>query len=82
MGKEEVFDRIVHERAVELAGEGHRFGDLKRWGLCEEKLNFEYDDICGGYIYTRVFVERDYLWPIPAVEYERNPNLGDRNPGW
>lgn len=80
--KEEVFDRIVHERAVELAGEGHRFGDLKRWGLCEEKLNFEYDDICGGYIYTRVFVERDYLWPIPAVEYERNPNLGDRNPGW
>lgn len=80
--KEEIFDRIVQERAVELAGEGHRFGDLKRWGLCEEKLNFEYDDICGGYIYTRVFVERDYLWPIPAVEFERNSNLGEQNPGW
>lgn len=80
--KEEVFERIVHERAVELANEGHRFGDLKRWGLCEEKLNFKYDDISGKDRYTRVFVERDYLWPIPAVEFERNPQLGTNNPGW
>lgn len=80
--KEEVFNRIVQERAVELAGEGHRFGDLKRWGLTMNKLNFEYDDIRGNYIYTRVFVERDNLWPIPTVEFERNPELGDQNPGW
>lgn len=80
--KEEIFERIVHERAIELACEGHRFGDLKRWGLCEEKLNFKYDDISGKDRYTRVFVERDYLWPIPAVEFERNSELGSNNPGW
>lgn len=80
--KEEVFDRIVQERAVELACEGHRFSDLRRWGMCEEKLNFEYDDIRGNVRYTRVFAERDYLWPVPAVEFERNPNLGEQNPGW
>lgn len=81
--KDEVFKRIVHERAIELACEGHRFSDLKRWRLCEEKLNFTYDDILGKDRYIRVFIERDYLWPIPAVEFERNENLkGQQNPGW
>ncbi len=80
---DEVFQRIVHERAVELAAEGHRFGDLKRWKLCEEKLNFKYDDILGNDRYTRKFVERDYLWPIPLTELERNPDLkSQQNPGW
>lgn len=81
--KEEVFQRIIQERAVELAGEGHRFSDLRRWGIAKEKLNFEYDDIRGNVRYTRVFTDRDYLWPIPAVEIERNANLkGNQNPGW
>lgn len=80
--QEEVFKRIVHERAVELACEGHRFSDLKRWGLAKEKLNYEYDDILGRFIFTRVFTDRDYLFPIPAVEFERNANLGDQNPQW
>lgn len=80
--KEAVFERIVHERAVELACEGHRFGDLKRWKLAEQKLNYEYDDILGNVRFTREFQQRDYLWPIPAVEFERNENLGEQNPGW
>lgn len=80
--KEEVFERIMHERAVELACEGHRFSDLKRWGLAEEKLNFEYDDILGTFRYKRIFKERDNLFPVPAVEFERNANLGNQNPGW
>ena len=33
--KDEVFNRIRHERAVELAGEGHSFSDMKRWKLLE-----------------------------------------------
>lgn len=80
--KEEIFERIVQERAVELACEGHRFSDLRRWGLAMDKLNFEYDDIRGYVRYTHVFKERDYLFPVPAVEFERNTNLGVNNPGW
>lgn len=80
--KEEIFQRIVQERAVELACEGHRFSDLRRWGLAKEKLNFDYDDLWGNIIYTHIFKDRDYLFPIPAVEFERNPNLGNQNPGW
>lgn len=80
--KKEIFERIAHERAIELACEGHRFGDLKRWGLCMEKLNFTYDDLLGKDRYKRIFKERDYLWPIPAVEFERNAQLGENNPGW
>ena len=79
--KEEVFERIVQERAVELACEGHRFSDLRRWGLAMEKLNFEYDDIRGNLRYVRVFKERDYLWPIPASDLLINSNL-TQNPNW
>ncbi|MEO6915335.1 MAG: RagB/SusD family nutrient uptake outer membrane protein [Chitinophagaceae bacterium] len=37
-----------------------------------------------GYIiaYTgRSFAQKNALWPIPQIQYERNPNLG-KNPGW
>ena len=33
--KEEVFERLRHERAIELAAEGHSFSDMKRWKLLE-----------------------------------------------
>ncbi|MDP4208711.1 MAG: RagB/SusD family nutrient uptake outer membrane protein [Bacteroidota bacterium] len=33
------FDRIVHERKVELAFEGHELWDLKRWRLADRVLN-------------------------------------------
>lgn len=81
--KEEVFQRIVHERAVEFAAEGLRYSDLKRWKLCIEKLNFTFYDYLGNARYNNVFVERDYLWPIPLQELERNPDLkAQQNPGW
>lgn len=33
------FDRIVHERRVELAFEGHELWDMKRWRIAHEILN-------------------------------------------
>ncbi len=35
----QMFDRIVHERKIELALEGHRFWDLKRWKMGVDVLN-------------------------------------------
>lgn len=80
--KEHMFDRIMHERAVELAGEGHRFSDLRRWENAEQLLTGKIEKgILGSNLFTRSFTERDYLWPIPAQEIEINPNLS-QNPGW
>ncbi len=33
------FDRVVHERRVELAYEGHHFWDMKRWRLAHTAWN-------------------------------------------
>ena len=78
--KEQIFERIKHERAVELAAEGHSFNDMKRWGLLET-LNGEVKGFTGQFYYNRVVRDRDYLWPIPATEIEINEGL-KQNPNW
>ena len=79
--KEEVFQRIKHERAVELAAEGHSFSDMRRWGLLESLNGRKEKDITGKVRYTRAVSTRDYLWPIPASEIEKNGKL-EQNPSW
>lgn len=79
-GKEDMARRIRRERAFELAGEGQRYWDLKRWGLLEQSVK-NATDIFGDLMYTRTYQERHQLWPIPLVEMERNLNL-TQNPGW
>jgi len=39
LSKEEMFDRIVQERKVELFAEGFRFWDLRRWRMAIEVLH-------------------------------------------
>ena len=82
--KEQMAERIRKERAVEFAGEGLRFSDLRRWGyeIAHKTLNHvDAVNIYGEPIYTHLFTERDMLWPIPGVERERNKEL-TQNPGW
>lgn len=78
------------ERMVELAFEGHRFYDLRRWkegdklkSVIQMKITKNGD---GTYTYNRVNVARQwddkmYLFPIPQSERMKNPNL-TQNPGW
>lgn len=82
--KEQMAERIRKERAVEFAGEGLRFSDLRRWGyeIAHKTLNnVDAVNIYGEPIYTHLFTERDMLWPIPGMERERNKEL-TQNPGW
>ncbi len=71
---EQVMTLIMHERAVELAGEQHRYNDLRRWGLD--------DDI--ALADSKPYADRFKLWPIPLQELETNPeiNQADQNPGY
>lgn len=78
--KDEMAERIRHERACELAGEGQRYWDLRRWGLLEESVK-DARDIFGDLMYTRSYQPRHEVWPIPLVELDRNRNL-TQNQGW
>lgn len=79
-GKDDMTVRIQRERAFELAGEGQRYWDLRRWGLLEKSVK-NATDIFGDLMYTRSYQKRHELWPIPLVEMERNLNL-TQNEGW
>lgn len=82
--KEQMQERIRKERAMEFAGEGLRFSDLRRWGweVASKALKgVDAVNIYGELLYTHKFTERDMLWPIPGVERERNKEL-TQNPGW
>ena len=83
--------RYQKERMVELAFEGHRFWDVRRWkeadkfltSITEMKLTRNAD---GTITYTRKNVARQwsekmYLFPIPQAECIKNPNL-TQNTGW
>ncbi|MFD1771650.1 RagB/SusD family nutrient uptake outer membrane protein [Sphingobacterium suaedae] len=74
--------RISHERKVELAGEGWRYFDLKRWNQLDDlSTNFVEQSIVGDNLVTRGYQTRHILWPIPGEEREINPNL-TQNEGW
>ncbi len=90
--KEGMRDIIRQERMIELALEGHRYWDIRRWKLAGEYFskpirgcNIYRSDVEGFYeienIFYRNFLIKDYLWPISQNELLRNPNLV-QNPGW
>ena len=74
---------IIDERAMELAGEGHRFFDLVRWGLADDYLGATSlhgphpKSLCGGVFQTG---KHELIW-IPNSERDANPNLM-QNPGY
>ncbi|MDE6305494.1 MAG: RagB/SusD family nutrient uptake outer membrane protein [Muribaculaceae bacterium] len=79
-GHDEMAYRIRRERAFELAGEGQRYWDIRRWGILETTVR-NATDIFGDLMYTKSYQKRHELWPIPLVEMERNTAL-TQNPGW
>lgn len=79
-GKDEMTQRIRDERACELAGEGQRYWDIRRWGMLRSTVG-NATDIFGDMMYERTYQERHEIWPIPLVEMDRNRNL-TQNTGW
>jgi len=58
--------RIRHERRIELALEGQRYFDLKRWKL-DRVIMPTIKDPSGAF---RTFPLRDTLWPVPQSEID------------
>jgi len=82
--------KYKNERMVELAFEGHRFWDVRRWEEGEVLSSITRMQITrnsnGTYSYNRVIKERNwedkmYFFPIPDSERRINANLY-QNEGW
>ncbi len=97
MTNDQLMEIIRHERAVELAGEGHRIWDLRRWGLAKAYINgrtvhghkatqnadgtFKYEIVDADGGRTRIYEDRYDYFSIPVSEQSQN-NLCKDNPGW
>jgi hypothetical protein len=85
--------KIIHqERLIEMAFEGQRFWDLRRWKEAQQTLsqpvqgwNYTGKDEENYYqvrvLFNPSFKRRDYLWPIKESEIIINNNLL-QNPDW
>ncbi|RFZ85234.1 RagB/SusD family nutrient uptake outer membrane protein [Mucilaginibacter terrenus] len=84
---------IQQERGIELAFEGSRFWDLRRWKTAPQVLS---QPVYGWDVNQKSFEDynrrvllftqrfegpKDYLWPIKESDLQINPNLV-QNPGW
>jgi len=69
--KDQLRQKIRDERRVELAFEGGRYFDLKRWKISETVIPKIINP--GGV--ARKFDPKHYLWPFPQSEIDINPDL-------
>lgn len=85
---------VRYERRLELAMEGQRFFDLKRWGIAQTVLNAYINGVAGGAEKARrlqlgnaeAVATRHNYYPIPSVQLELS-KVGTesrltQNPGW
>lgn len=95
--KEAFMEYLRHERMVELAGEGFRYWDLRRWKLAVDVIDgssvhgckitktgnnsFTYQQVDADGGSKRIFYERYYKFAIPESERVNNP-LCTNNEGW
>lgn len=95
--RETFMNLLRKERCVELAGEGLRYWDLRRWKLAESVINgqnahgvkitknsdgtFSYEKVDCDGGMTRIFLEKYYYLSLPTSETANN-NLCENNPYW
>jgi starch-binding outer membrane protein, SusD/RagB family len=87
---------VRNERRLELALEGQRFFDLRRWGIAESTLNAFMNGVAGGaeksaarrphLAGAEAFTARHRWFPFPAIQIELSRVGGEdrlkQNPGW
>ncbi len=90
--KDQMREAIRAERRVELAFEGHRFWDVRRWKIAMQTENKQMNGMeitrSGSGVTYRIFPVRKhnfreamYLWAIPQGETAKSPEL-KQNPSW
>jgi hypothetical protein len=80
---------VRYERRLELAMEGHRFFDLRRWGIAEQVINAYLAVEAGRRNFLAAaapYTARYNLYPIPIIQIELSQVEGEnrlqQNTGW
>ncbi len=95
LSQAEMRERIRRERQVELAFEGHRYFDTRRWKIAEQTDGGQFwgmnvdkgTSFTDASFYTRtvfetrLFQKKHYLFPIPQSEIDKDRALV-QNSGW
>jgi len=95
LGSKDAFmGELMRERAVELAFEGLRWHDLRRWNVAgdkqyREKTVIDFDRGANGkpinlrerVVVTRVYEKKHHWLPLPNNQTNLYPGFG-QNPGW
>ena len=97
LSKDQMREKIIHERRIELALENHRFFDARRWKIADVTENIpafglniqagENRDDESFYervrIESRVFTApKHYLVPLSSNEFNKVRTIMVQNPGW
>ena len=83
--KEAALDFVRNERRIELAAEGQRYDDIRRYGsaYCNKVMNGTVYAPNGYEVVNMTWSDRLMLMPIPQGAMDLNPLLrDDQNPGY
>lgn len=79
--KEQLREAIRKERMVELALEGQRYMDIRRWETAPEVMTDIYS-ISNSRIQQRVWNDKLYLMPVPQNQIDLSYGVLEQNPGY
>lgn len=73
LGKDEMREKIRHERRIELAFEGLRYFDLRRWKTIKNVMNNLVEPKLPNY--KPSYEDRFARWPLPQSEIEKSKGV-------
>lgn len=76
LSKEAMREIIRNERRIELAAEGHRWNDIRRWGISSQVMK-DIHSIQGELAQKRRWESKFVRLPYPISAIDRNPKLKD-----
>lgn len=78
LSKDEMRDAIRHERRIELAFEGFRYDDGKRWKIADQLFTLPVSEA----LIPKNFELKNYHWPLPQTEIDNNNGILVQNPDY
>lgn len=79
--REKLREFIRNERRVELALEGHRYMDIRRWQIAPQVMK-DIKNLRNTVAQDRVWDDKLYLMPVPQSQRDLSDNLLEQNPGY